>query len=77
MMHPGVRLEPDPMREGIPWVDGRTRPFYARHRMRWRSYGGLVRDWFIRNCAPHTNWEDSSQLSGQRSPASTRPLPPG
>jgi fatty acid desaturase len=32
-------------------------PFYARHGMRWRTYSGLLRDWFIRNCAPHTNWE--------------------
>jgi fatty acid desaturase len=33
-------------------------PFYERRGMRWRTYPGLLRDWFIRNCAPHTNWED-------------------
>jgi fatty acid desaturase len=32
-------------------------PFYERRGMRWRSYSGLLRDWFVRNCAPHTNWE--------------------
>ena len=32
-------------------------PFYHRRGMRWRTYSGLLRDWFIKNCAPHTNWE--------------------
>ena len=49
-------------------------PFYTRHGMRWRSYAGLLRDWFIRNCAPHTNWEAMNDLSGHRTePASGRP----
>ena len=60
----------------LPELQQALRPFYARHGMRWRNYGGLVRDWFIRNCAPHTNWEENSQLTGQRSPAS-RPVRPG
>ncbi len=53
-------------------------PFYARHGMRWRTYGGLVRDWFIRNCAPHTNWDVSrDDLRSHRTVASTRPARPG
>jgi fatty acid desaturase len=31
-------------------------PFYARHRMRWQSYSGLLYAWFVENRAPHTNW---------------------
>ena len=41
-------------------------PFYTRHGMRWRTYGGLLRDWFIRNRVPHTNWEASNDLGGHR-----------
>jgi fatty acid desaturase len=32
-------------------------PFYRRHGMRWRNYSGLLFDWFVSNCAPHTDWE--------------------
>jgi fatty acid desaturase len=32
-------------------------PFYQRHAMRWRSYSGLLFDWFVNNCAPHTDWQ--------------------
>jgi fatty acid desaturase len=31
-------------------------PFYARHGMRWQTYGGLLRGWLIENRAPHTDW---------------------
>jgi fatty acid desaturase len=41
-------------------------PFYERHGMRWRTYPGLVRDWFIRNRAPHTNWEARHAVAGPR-----------
>jgi fatty acid desaturase len=41
-------------------------PFYERHGMRWRTYPGLLRDWFLRNCAPHTNWESGHADPGAR-----------
>ncbi|MDH3591258.1 MAG: fatty acid desaturase [Planctomycetota bacterium] len=31
-------------------------PIFDRHRMRHRTYGGLVWDWFINNKAPHIEW---------------------
>jgi fatty acid desaturase len=37
-------------------------PFYERHGMRWHSYSGLLRGWFVENRAPHTNW---SSLEGK------------
>lgn len=47
-------------------------PFYQRHGMRWRSYSGLLRDWFIRNRAPHTNWETRHAVAAPR-PVGTVP----
>jgi fatty acid desaturase len=41
-------------------------PFYAGRAMRWRTYPGLLRDWFIRNCAPHSNWEASRVVADPR-----------
>ncbi|MEW6320005.1 MAG: fatty acid desaturase [Acidobacteriota bacterium] len=31
-------------------------PFYARHDIRPRTYGALVKGWIVDNKAPHTNW---------------------
>jgi len=31
-------------------------PFYARRRIRWQTYSGLVYGWLVENRAPHTNW---------------------
>ena len=31
-------------------------PFYERHEMRWRGYGGLIYGWLVENRAPHTDW---------------------
>jgi fatty acid desaturase len=42
-------------------------PFYERHGMRWRTYSGLLRDWFVHNRAPHTNWEAQDAVAGPRS----------
>jgi fatty acid desaturase len=40
-------------------------PFYARHRMRWQSYSGLVYGWLIENRAPHTDWNaDAASAAG-------------
>jgi fatty acid desaturase len=39
-------------------------PFYERHGMRWRTYSGLLYDWFISNRAPHTNWDGQSAVGG-------------
>ena len=41
-------------------------PFFEREGVRERSYGGLLRDWFVRNRAPHTDWS---------APAVPRPAP--
>ncbi len=40
----------------LPALQRALAPFYERRGMRWRTYSGLLRDWFVRNCAPHTNW---------------------
>ena len=31
-------------------------PFYAAHEARSRTYVGLLRDWFVGNRSPHTDW---------------------
>ncbi len=31
-------------------------PYYRRKELPWRTYGSLLRGWFIENKAPHTNW---------------------
>ena len=36
-------------------------PFYAAHGARSRTYGGLLRDWFVRNRAPHTDWSQPAR----------------
>ncbi len=40
----------------LPALQRALRPFYARKRMRWQSYAGLLRGWFVENRVPHTNW---------------------
>jgi fatty acid desaturase len=50
----------------LPALQRELKPFYARHGMRWRTYSGLLRDWFIRNCVPHTNWEAQNAVAGPR-----------
>jgi fatty acid desaturase len=51
----------------LPALQRALTPFYERRGMRWRTYPGLLRDWFIRNCAPHTNWEAHDAMAGPRS----------
>jgi fatty acid desaturase len=52
----------------LPALQRDLKPFYDRRGMRWRTYSGLLRDWFIRNCAPHTNWETNrAPVAGPRS----------
>jgi fatty acid desaturase len=52
----------------LPALQRELTPFYAQRGMRWRTYPGLLRDWFIRNCAPHTNWETrDARVAGPRS----------
>jgi fatty acid desaturase len=41
----------------LPALQRALAPFYERHGMRWRTYSGLLYDWFVNNRAPHTNWE--------------------
>ncbi len=43
----------------LPALQRELAPFYERHGMRWRSYGGLLYGWLVRNQAPHTNWSAS------------------
>jgi fatty acid desaturase len=40
----------------LPALQRALAPFYERHRMRWRTYAGLLHDWFVDNRAPHTDW---------------------
>jgi len=52
----------------LPALQRALTPFYEQRGMRWRTYSGLLRDWFIRNCAPHTNWETrDARVAGPRS----------
>jgi fatty acid desaturase len=51
----------------LPALQRALTPFYERHGMRWRTYSGLLRDWFVGNCAPHTNWEAQDAVAGPRS----------
>jgi len=50
----------------LPELQRALTPFFTRHGMRWRTYSGLLRDWFIRNCKPHTNWEAGDGVSAPR-----------
>jgi len=34
-------------------------PYYGRKGLPWRTYGQLLRGWFIENRAPHTDWRGS------------------
>jgi fatty acid desaturase len=40
----------------LPELQRALLPFYARHQMRWQTYGGLLRGWLVDNRAPHTDW---------------------
>lgn len=44
----------------LPALQRALHPFYARHRMRWQNYSGLIYGWLILNRAPHTDWDHSS-----------------
>lgn len=41
----------------LPELQRRLSPFYERRRLRWRTYGQLIRGWMVENRAPHTNWQ--------------------
>jgi fatty acid desaturase len=40
----------------LPEVQHALLPFYERRGLQWRTYGQLIRGWFIENHAPHTDW---------------------
>ena len=40
----------------LPDVQKVLTPYYERKGLPWRTYGQLVRGWFIENRAPHTDW---------------------
>jgi fatty acid desaturase len=40
----------------LPALQRALQPFYARHRMRWQTYSGLLYGWLVENRAPHTDW---------------------
>jgi fatty acid desaturase len=40
----------------LPEVQRALTPYYERKGLAWRTYGQLLRGWFIENQAPHTNW---------------------
>ena len=48
----------------LPALQRTLRPFYARHRMRWQTYSGLLYGWLVENRAPHTDW--SADLPSSR-----------
>jgi fatty acid desaturase len=41
----------------LPELQRALTPFYERRGLAWRTYGQLLRGWFIENQAPHTDWE--------------------
>jgi fatty acid desaturase len=43
----------------LPEVQRALAPYYERKGLPWRTYGQLVRGWFIDNHAPHTDWRSS------------------
>ena len=66
----------------LPEVQRALTPYYERKGLPWRTYGQLVRGWFIDNRAPHTDWRRSAvgeRQSRQRElsmpSSSTQPTP--
>jgi fatty acid desaturase len=52
----------------LPALQRALTPFFDGRGMRWRTYSGLLCDWFIHNCAPHTNWDGRDDaVAGHRS----------
>jgi fatty acid desaturase len=43
----------------LPEIQHALAPYYERRGLQWRTYGQLVRGWFIENQAPHTDWRGS------------------
>jgi fatty acid desaturase len=43
----------------LPEVQKALTPYYGRKGLPWRTYGQLLRGWFIENRAPHTDWRSS------------------
>jgi fatty acid desaturase len=41
----------------LPALHRELAPVFARHRMRVRTYSGLLIDWLVRNRTPHTSWD--------------------
>jgi len=40
----------------LPEIQQALTPYYARKGLPWRTYGQLLRGWFLENRAPHTDW---------------------
>jgi len=40
----------------LPALQRELTPFYARRRIRWQTYSGLLYGWLVENRAPHTDW---------------------
>jgi fatty acid desaturase len=40
----------------LPALQRALLPFYAKKKMRWQTYRGLLYGWLVRNQAPHTDW---------------------
>lgn len=47
----------------LPALRRALEPFYEAHGAPSRTYLGLLRDWFLENRAPHTDWSRASQAS--------------
>src|SRR5688572_17861844 len=52
----------------LPRLQRELVPFYARHGMRWQTYGRLVYGWLIQNRAPHTDWSRGTADPGKPHP---------
>jgi fatty acid desaturase len=53
----------------LPRVQRLLTPFYARKKMRWRTYGQLVYGWLVENQAPHTDWSGEPHGNERRKAA--------
>jgi fatty acid desaturase len=47
----------------LPELQRLLTPYFERKGLAWRTYGNLLRGWFITNKAPHTKWDGSEDGS--------------
>jgi fatty acid desaturase len=57
----------------LPELQRALLPFYEGKRMRWMTYGRLVRGWIVENRKPHTDWSKPSSSSVESEAVAPRP----